>query len=83
MSLLFLLPMLPTFFLLISPVKNEAWMLTVPFLSQNQMIMMVLRGEAISLPEWALYSSVGLVIAALLWWVAARMYHREHLAVSG
>jgi len=83
MSLLFLVPMLPTFFLLISPVKNEPWMLTVPFLAQNQMIMMVLRGEAISLPEWALYSAVGLVIAAALWWVAARMYHREHLAVSG
>ena len=83
MSLLFLLPMLPTFFLLISPVKNELWMLAVPFLSQNQMIMMVLRGETLTMLDWSLYTAVGVAVSAALWWIAARMYHREHLAVSG
>ena len=82
MSLLFLVPMLPTFFLLISPVKNELWMLAIPFLSQNQMIMMVLRGEALTAFDWGLYVTVGVAVSAVLWWIAARMYHREHLAVS-
>lgn len=83
MTLLILLPMLPTFYLLISPVKNQLWMLAIPFLSQNQMIMMVLRGEAISAADWAFYLAVGIALAGLLWWAAARMYHKERLAVSG
>lgn len=82
MSLLMLLPMLPTFYLMISPVKNKLWMLGIPFLSQNQMIMMVLRGEAINASQWAFYLSVGVAMAAILWWLAAKMYYRERLAVS-
>ena len=83
MTLLILLPMLPTFYLLISPVKNQLWMLAIPFLSQNQMIMMVLRGENISGADWAFYLAVGIALAGVLWWAAARMYHKERLAVSG
>ncbi len=83
MSLLFLVPMLPTFYLLISPVKNQLWMLAIPFLSQNQLIMMVLRGEPISAADWAFYTLIATAIAGVLWVAAARMYHREHLAVSG
>lgn len=83
MSLLILLPMLPTFYLMISPVKNQLWMLAVPFLAQNQMIMMVLRGEAIGASDWAFYMAVGIALAGVLWWAAARMYHKERLAVSG
>lgn len=83
MTLLILMPMLPTFYLLISPVKNQLWMLAIPFLSQNQMIMMVLRGEVIGAADWAFYLAVGIALASVLWWMAARMYHRERLAVSG
>ena len=82
MSLLFLLPMVPTFYLMISPVKNQLWMLTVPFLSQNQMIMQVLRAETITPTEWATYLSVGFAVGAVLWLLAARLYHREKLAIS-
>lgn len=82
MSILFLLPMLPTFYLLISPVKNQLWMLAVPFLAQNQMIMKVLRGETILAQEWGFYLLVGFVVAGALWFIAARMYHKERLAVS-
>ena len=83
MSLLFLLPIVPTMYLLISPVKNELWMLAVPFLSQNQMIMQVLRAEVITAAEWAVYLGVGFGIGAVLWLLAARLYHREKLAISG
>ena len=82
MSLLFLLPIVPTMYLLISPVKDELWMMAVPFLSQNQMIMQVLRAEEITAAEWATYLGVGFAIGALLWALAARLYHREKLAIS-
>lgn len=82
MSILMMLPLLPTIILMVNPVKNQVWMFAVPFLSQNQMIMKLVRGEAISNIEWVVYLLAGFGLAALLWAIAARMYHREKLAIS-
>jgi sodium transport system permease protein len=82
LSLLILAPMLPSFLLMIYPVKSQLWMLTVPFLSQNQMIVKVVRGEAIAPLEWLVYLGAGFGIAALLWYAAVRRYRQEKLAIS-
>ncbi len=82
MSILMLLPIVPTMMLLVNPVKNQLWMLTVPFLAQNQMIMKVLRAETTTAIEWSTYLGVGFGCGALLWLIAARLYHREKLAIS-
>lgn len=83
MSVLMLLPIIPTVVLLISPVKNQLWMFAVPFLAQNQALLMVLRAETISALEWLVYAGAGLGLGLLLWVIAARLYHREKLAISG
>ena len=83
MGLLVLLPMIPTLILMVNPVKNQLWMFAVPFLSQNQMLLKVIRGEAVTGAQWLVYLGVGLAIPALLWLVAVRRYHQEKLAVSG
>ncbi len=82
MSILVMLPLLPTIILMANPVKNQLWMFAVPFLSQNQMILKLVRGESISGSEWAVYFLAGFGLAAVLWAIAARMYHREKLAIS-
>ncbi len=82
MSVLMLLPMIPTIMLMINPVKTQLWQFAVPFLAQNQMIMKLLRVEYVSSREWAVCLLVGFGLGALLWAIAARMYHREKLAVS-
>ncbi len=82
MSILMMLPLLPTIILMVNPVKNQLWMFAVPFLSQNQMILKLVRGERISGPEWAVYLLAGFGLAAILWAIAARLYHREKLAIS-
>jgi hypothetical protein len=33
--------------------------------------------------EWAINLGAGLVLVAFVWWLAARLYHREQLAASG
>ena len=48
MSVLMLLPMIPTIVLMVNPVKNQLWQFAVPFLAQNQMLLKVVRGEAIA-----------------------------------
>lgn len=82
MSVLMFLPIIPTIALMVSPVKDQLWMFMVPFLAQNQMIVRLLRSEATSSLEWVTYLGVGLATGAVLWLLAARMYHREKLAIS-
>jgi sodium transport system permease protein len=82
MSVLMLLPIIPTVVLLITPVRSELWMFAVPFLAQNQSILMVLRAENLAPLEWAVYVSAGFGLGLVLWLIAARLYHREKLAIS-
>lgn len=82
MSILMLLPMVPTIVLMVNPVKNQLWMLATPFLAQNQMILKLVRSEAISGLEWAVYLGAGFGVGLVLWWLAARRYHDERLAIS-
>jgi sodium transport system permease protein len=67
---------------MVAPVKTQAWMLAVPFLGQNQLILRILRGEAVAGWEWALSLGAGFTLVGLAWWLAARLYHREQLAAS-
>ena len=82
MSILMMLPLLPTIILMVNPVKNQLWMFAVPFLSQNQMILKLVRDESISNNEWAIYFLAGFGLAGILWAIASRLYHREKLAIS-
>jgi sodium transport system permease protein len=68
--------------LMVSPVKNQLWMLAVPFLAQNQMLVKVVRDEPVTANQWLVYLVAGLGVAAVLWYAAVRRYHQERLAVS-
>lgn len=82
MSVLMLLPLVPTLVLMINPIKNQLWQFAVPFLSQNQLIMKLLRAEAVSPAEWGVYLLASFGLGLVLWALAARLYHREKLAIS-
>ena len=82
MSALMMLPIIPTVVLMVNPIKNQLWQFAVPFLSQNQLILKIVRSESVSSTEWAVYLATGFGLGALLWWLAARRYHDEKLAVS-
>ena len=82
LPLLIFLPMIPTLMLMVAPVKTRLWMMAVPFLGQNQLILRILRSEAISPAEWLVNLSAALLLVAVVWFVAARLYHREQLAAS-
>jgi sodium transport system permease protein len=82
MSLLMLLPMIPTIVLLANPVKNQLWQFATPFLAQNQMILKMVRSEPVSGTEWLVYLVTAFALGVVLWWLAARRYHQERLAIS-
>jgi sodium transport system permease protein len=82
LPLLVFLPMVPTLLLMVAPVRTQAWMLAVPFLGQNQLILRVLRSESIAVHEWAIALCAPLALVALAAWIASKLYHREALASS-
>lgn len=82
MSVLMLLPIIPTLILMVNPVKDEPWQFAVPFLAQNQMITALVRSDPITTQQWAIYLGAGLGLGLVLWLAAARLYHRENLAIS-
>jgi len=83
MTWLLLLPMVPTFALMASPVKSQLWQFAVPFLAQNQLILKVIRNEVITSAMWGVYLASAFGLAALLWFAAVRRYQQEKLAISG
>ena len=83
MIILMMLPMLPAFILMINPIKEKLWQFAVPFLSQNQLIMKLLREEWISPQIWGTYYAGAIAVAALFWIMAVLRYNDERLAISG
>ena len=83
MTWLMLLPMVPTFVLMVNPIKTQLWQFAVPFLAQNQLLLKVIRAEPIAAEIWAVYLAAGFGLAALLWFAAVRRYHQEKLAIAG
>ncbi len=83
MMWLMMLPMLPAYGLLAYPLKDTAvWQYAVPFLSQNQLIQKISRGEVASMEQWGVYLASSLALAALLWALAVWRYRQEKLAIS-
>ena len=80
---LMLLPMLPAYALMAYPMKDTAlWQYAVPFLSQNQLLVKVTRGEVPSAEQWTVYLAASLGLALLLWLAAVWRYRQEKLAIS-
>src|SRR5690606_21246415 len=82
MSILMLLPIIPTIVLLVNPVTNELWQFAVPVLAQNRLRLRIIRVEWASAREWAVYLGAGFGLGLVLSRLAARLYHREKLAIS-
>ncbi|QIL19470.1 ABC transporter permease [Thermomonas sp. HDW16] len=83
MMWLMMLPMLPLYALMAYPIKDTAlWQYAVPFLSQNQLIQKITRGEGASMQQWGLYLLASFALAAVLWAVAVWRYKQEKLAIS-
>ena len=82
MSILMFLPIIPVMALILNPVKAQTWMFAVPFLGQHQMIINIARKDLSPAIDWLVYFGASFGLAAVLWLIAVRLYHREKLAIS-
>jgi sodium transport system permease protein len=83
LSLLMLLPMLPSILLSIMPIKAANWMYAVPLLGQQMGITKLLRGGQVTTTEVALVLVSGFAAALIAGLATAYVYRSEKLAISG
>ncbi|MDC8013299.1 ABC transporter permease [Tahibacter soli] len=83
LSVLLLIPALPSMMLVVSPIKAKLWMYAVPLLSQHLAITRLVRAEGIEPAQLGLCLASGFVVALVAWAVTARVYRSERLAISG
>lgn len=83
MSLVILIPMIPSILFMVNPVKPEGWMMSIPMFSQNLLIGEFIRGEVV--PQAWIAMSIGgtLAIGLLLAAFAATLFNRPGVVFSG
>lgn len=82
LSLLMMVPLIPSAVLAFLPIKAQAWMYAVPLLGQNLGVMQLLRGDGVSAMQivWCLAGSLLAALITIL--VTIRLYRSERLAIS-
>ncbi len=82
LSLLMMVPIIPSVMLMVMPVKPRDWMYAVPLLGQHLGILDVLRGNAIGTERLILCLLGSTVAAMLAIGVTMQVYRSEKLAIS-
>ncbi len=79
MGLVMIIPMIPGFWIMINPSRAETWMTLVPLLSQNVLILELVRGEPINFAWFGLSMGTTGLLAIILAAVAGTLYNRPRL----
>jgi sodium transport system permease protein len=83
MSLVVMIPLIPSIIFMANPIRPETWMMSIPLFSQNLLIGEIVRGDAVALSWFALSISSTLVIGLALATIAANLYNKPRLIFSG
>jgi len=82
LSILMLVPVIPSVLLSVMPVKTATWMYTVPLLSQQVGITELLLGGSVTAAQFAICLLCGFMVAAVMLAITAQVYGSERLAIS-
>jgi len=82
LSLLMLVPIIPSLVLAIMPIKAQAWMYAAPLLGQSLGIMQLLRGDGVTPGQIGLCLSGTVATAVIAVLLTIQLYRSERLAIS-
>lgn len=82
LSMLMLVPALPSLVMAVMQIKPLDWMYATPLLSQHVIITQLVRGESVLPWQYAASVATTMVLGLVLAWLATAMYNRERLAIS-
>jgi sodium transport system permease protein len=83
LSLLMMVPILPSVMLMVMPFKPQLWMYAVPLLGQHLGILDLVRGSGIGGVDLLLCLAGSALAAVLVALVTMQLYRSERLAISG
>ncbi len=83
LSLLMLVPAIPTMMLSVFPMKTQEWMYAVPLMGQQIAITRLMRGDLVTPAQLGLCFACSALVAVLVYLVTAHIYRSERLAISG
>ncbi|MDA0789324.1 MAG: ABC transporter permease [Proteobacteria bacterium] len=78
-GLLTMLPMIPSFFLMLNPVATQVWMYAVPMLGQHLLMVEVLGNKDVPIIAYAYSSLASVVMGLALALITARLFQRENI----
>jgi len=81
-GLLIFIPMVPSMALMLMPLKEKLWMMSIPILSQNLVINQIMRGEAVSAVSITVAIAGSLLAGLLIALLAIKLYKRENMLFS-
>lgn len=76
MGMVIIIPMIPSMWILIDPTRTETWMTLVPLLSQNVLILELVRGEPVNWVWFGLSIGTTSLLALILAAIAGTLYNR-------
>lgn len=79
LQLFMMLPFLPAAYLAIAPIEPRPWMMAVPILGQDVLLMGVLSGEPPSVPSFAAAAAVTAALTAACLFATARLFRSERI----
>ncbi len=82
LSLLMLVPIIPSLVLAIMPIKAQAWMYAMPLLGQSLGIMQLLRGDGVTPQQLGLCLAGSLAAGVIAVLLTIQLYRSERLAIS-
>jgi len=82
-SLLMMLPILPSIMLMVMPIKAQDWMYAVPLLGQHLGVLDLVRGTGVSPLHLTLCLGGSAVAAVIVAGITMQLYRSERLAISG
>jgi sodium transport system permease protein len=76
MGMVIIIPMIPSMWILVDPTRTETWMTLIPLLSQNVLILELVRGEPVNWLWYGLSIGSTSLLALVLAVIAGTLYNR-------
>ncbi len=78
-GLLMIIPMIPSFYMMLNPIATREWMFAVPMLGQHILVVEVLGAKTVPTMAYFYSSLSGMVLGLALVLVTARLFQRESI----
>ncbi len=82
MTLVFMIPMIPSLIFMVNPMKPETWMMAIPMFSQNLLIGEFVRGETVNTLWLAMSMGSTLLIGFGFAAIAATLFNRPRIVFA-